>query len=839
MNFKFSYDLYRNNIKTMRYIIFITSILLVSHIYPAFAQIKPDKSLGLHSTVIVPGGMINAKKTSLILGGKKKGNLLIHSFDKFNIRTNEGIIYSPDNDIKIIVARVSNSRSYLNGALGINGNQDIVFINPKGITIGRDFQSGIQGSITFSTASNLKFGKSVISTVSKEIYLDNSSSVGQNFIYKISSQTDGDFRIENTPSDLAQINFVGFFPIPSQSGGRPNGLVLSPNQKISVYSRNIILDRGIISSLSGDIELIALKDGEVTQFFDRNPSKYSSLQLGEIRLNNQSNIVNLNNFGNTISLTADRIILERGSIISSFSNDPSQVSPSSITLNGNQINFISEKNPEMFGVPGPIRSGILSNAEFGRGVDININSNKFEILGSSGVLTRATNNATGGNIKLNISDHLKLLGGESILGSSGIGATAFQQATGGNIDIVAKKIALLNSASIQTNNFDIALPGKINVLAEDINIAGINPFIPIASQIQTNSFGSQLAGDIDVRAQTISVSDGGGIGSTTQIGTTGNVNIAARTIHLTGETPGTLGRTRLYSSVQEQEEFLQDLFNLSPEQRMPNGRASNLSVTAENISISNNAEISVKNDGSGDAGNLEVRTKSLNLFDDAEIVAATNGGDGGNIHLDTKLLSLNNSSIASSSTGAGLGGNIKVNSTLASLNQESRVEANAENNRAGNISWTTNTLLASPDSQVTATSNRGANFDGNIETNIQNTQLIKTIKLAPLRPVNTEVSQICGFDGNRLSATSEADFKTITENPSLITAWDIQQRYLTHKGKYFRDIKTGEIKPIRPVLALEYMDNGEIRSIYEPDESEYVINLISSLERKCSELRST
>ena len=78
------------------------------------------------------------------------------------------------------------------------------------------------------------------------------------------------------------------------------------------------------------------------------------------------------------------------------------------------------------------------------------------------------------------------------------------------------------------------------------------------------------------------------------------------------------------------------------------------------MSVSNQGVINVINEGTGNAGNININAEKIYL-DGGNISATTLLGKGGNINLQTQDLSLiNNSNISGTAGGQGNGGNIKT-----------------------------------------------------------------------------------------------------------------------------------------------------------------------------------
>ena len=103
---------------------------------------------------------------------------------------------------------------------------------------------------------------------------------------------------------------------------------------------------------------------------------------------------------------------------------------------------------------------------------------------------------------------------------------------------------------------------------------------------------------------------------------------------------------------------------LNPEDNTPTGNAGNVSLTTNNLTISDRASITVQNDGTGNAGNININANSINLDTEGSINGAALSGEGGNITVRSDRATLNNSFISASSNERE-GGNITVKSDHA------------------------------------------------------------------------------------------------------------------------------------------------------------------------------
>ena len=126
----------------------------------------------------------------------------------------------------------------------------------------------------------------------------------------------------------------------------------------------------------------------------------------------------------------------------------------------------------------------------------------------------------------------------------------------------------------------------------------------------------------------------------------------------------------------------------------------------------------VSNTDLGDAGNLNITAKEINLEGGGSLNAEVNSGTQGNINLTTNNIFLRNSGeINAKATGAATGGNIFTeNQDNLVLLENSQIVADAIQGNGGNINITTQGFFISPDSLISASSEFG--LDGTVEIDI-------------------------------------------------------------------------------------------------------------------------
>jgi hypothetical protein len=168
---------------------------------------------------------------------------------------------------------------------------------------------------------------------------------------------------------------------------------------------------------------------------------------------------------------------------------------------------------------------------------------------------------------------------------------------------------------------------------------------------------------------------------------------------------------------------------------IPTGASGNVSINTQQLSISDGALISVRNDGTGNGGILKIQAGSITLDNGGGITAATISGTGGDIELTANDLQLrHNSDITATGGGMGDGGNIFIQAETLIVLEDSDILANAFAGDGGNISIFARVIFLDIDSDITASSQLG--IDGtveisNLERDIQSSLELLDAKIIP------------------------------------------------------------------------------------------------------------
>ncbi len=124
----------------------------------AIAQITPDDTLGIESSILTPDVSLNGQVVDLIQGGAVRGDNLFHSFLDFNVDLGKSVYFDNPAATQAIFSRVTgNDVSKIFGTLGVAGSADLFLLNPNGILFGENASLDIAGSFLATTADAFQF----------------------------------------------------------------------------------------------------------------------------------------------------------------------------------------------------------------------------------------------------------------------------------------------------------------------------------------------------------------------------------------------------------------------------------------------------------------------------------------------------------------------------------------------------------------------------------------------------------------------------------------------------------------------------------------------------------
>ncbi|BAY99576.1 filamentous hemagglutinin family outer membrane protein [Tolypothrix tenuis PCC 7101] len=666
------------------------------------AQVTPDNTLGTDVT-----GSSNYSITN----GTRVGNNLFHSFREFALPTGSSASFENATDIQNIFSRVTGGQvSNIDGLISAKGSANLFLLNPSGIIFGPNASLNIGGSFVATTANSIKFADgsefSAVDPATKPLLTMNvpiGLQMGQN------SQG---ITVENLGHRIKS----GIFT-PLDRTQNPTGLQVKAGNTLALIGNGVNFSGGIVATDGGGhLEVGSISDGQVG--INANVTgwvgDYSTVrQFQDIHLAQQSLLDASGNSG-SIQLQGRNINLTDGSAI--LIQNFGALASEGIKIRAMEsLNLIGNLTDGSIG--SAIQTDNLGTAQAG---DITISAGQLSIQNGGLISTRMFTAASGGNITANVAGLIDIGGfaPSNPIRLSSITTTTVNSANAGNVTVSTDNLRLLNGAGLSSTTIGFGQAGTVRVNAADlIEIAGNNSIILSASALTSTTLGPGNANNTFVNTSRLVVRDGGFLGSSTvATGSSGSVIInASEFVDIQGRGAGSITPSRIVSTAETLDPITQAFFGLPP---IPTGNAGSLIINTPSLTITDGAYITVRNDGPGISGDLQINANSIFLDTQGNITASTASGNGGNIKLNLQnyLLMRQHSLMSGTAGGNGNGGNININSPIIFGLENSDITANAVQGKGGNINISTQGIIGleyssqlTPENDITASSEFGVN----------------------------------------------------------------------------------------------------------------------------------
>lgn len=765
------------------------------------AQIIPDATLPQSSIV----------NQETITGGTASGATLFHSFQTFSIPTGGVAQFLPNAGIQNIVTRVTGTeRSQINGLLSIQGQANLFFLNPNGITFGQDARLDINGSFIASTADSWTF----------------------------SNGSEFSARTPQAPPLLRMSTPIGL-----QFGTRPGSIInqarltLPPLRTLGFAGGDIQFDQGSYTSLGGNIFLMsAIAPGTVRIAPDLSLGESSLMSLGKIELSGTS-AVNVGGLrggavqirggdvivrdqarifsdtvgaidGRDIEIQAHQFRLQDRAVVRAFTvgtgtgGDITVQAKDTITLTGagyeafdrNYLKVPFDRTVQ----PNNLESAILAGT-FGQGNAGNLTLEARQVrLENGAVLGNPTQGAgAGGDLTMRVAESIDVT-------SSGIGTTAIDRGKAGDLSIQTGSLRLNRTGVITAITLGDGDSGRITIHATDdviVNGGVRDGFLP--SYIATTTISDKgNAGNLEINARRIQIENGGTISTSSgsavvdrifvSSGTSGNLTLnASEEIRLDGiglnRDSASLIATNTFGSANAGNIHLNTRRFVSLGQSFvvastfASGQGGTITVNAlDSINIvgqpsdsfgigtysgkSSFLTISQLPTATGAAGDVRLSTSQLSIQNNGRInVDSIGSGNAGTIQVNANVIRLENAGITAT-TNSGGKGNIDLRSQLILLRNGSQITTRADNSDGGNIDIKTGVLAAIPkeNSDITANAKRQG---GAINITSQGIFGFQQSRLLTSKSEITASSEIKGLDGTVTLTTFGTEPNVTAELP--------------------------------------------------------------------------
>ncbi|WP_448572432.1 two-partner secretion domain-containing protein [Trichothermofontia sp.] len=587
---------------------------------PSSAQLIPDATLGPESSVVRPD-VIKGIPSDRIEGGASRGSNLFHSFQEFNVGANRGVYFANPDGIANILSRVTGAnRSNILGTLGVLGNANLFLINPNGIVFGPNARLDLAGSFVGSTAHSVVF---------------------DNFEFSASNPQAPPLLEINIPIGLRFRDN----PAPIQVQSQDPGLAVQPGQTLALVGGDLTFDRGKLLAPDAQIELASVAGNE-----------QMGLRFTEDTLTLAPETVQ--QFQDMQLLRGAVIEISEGGSLNLYSRNLTLLGDSQIDANtlgdepGGSLTLQMTERLTMVG--GNIAAQVEADAT-GEGGDITIAAQELHLSDGAQINVDTFGAGEAGSLIVT-ADRITAIGEDADGFPSGLFASVQPGATGqgGSLDITTGDLTLLDGAQIFADTFGNGDAGSLAILAtRSVTLDGVatdGSTSALSASVNAEATGS--GGDLILTTPQLNLRNGGlmSVGTFGQ-GESGNLQVIADTIAITGTTPGGTA-SGLYAQVDPGAV----------------GNGGNLEITTQRLQLSQGGQISVSTFGAGDGGNLTIQAQDIDIQDNPSgLYAQVNAeaqGQAGLLTITTDRLRLTNgATIAANTAGQGDAGSMDITAT--------------------------------------------------------------------------------------------------------------------------------------------------------------------------------
>ncbi|MEH2468533.1 S-layer family protein [Nostoc sp.] len=359
----------------------LASVFIASLQERVFAQITPDATLPINSSVTKDGNIFN------ITGGTKAGSNLFHSFSEFSVPLGDTAYFNNTVDIQNIISRVTGgSASNIDWLIRANAPANLFLINPKGIIFGPRARLNIQGSFVATTANAIAFGDKVI--------------------FSATNPTTSVLLTINPSAFL--FNQISTAPIQNNSTNLSVGNHLS----LLLVGGDVNMNGGFLKASGGRVELAGLAQEGIVGLNVNNHNLSLNFPPDRLRasvsLTNAAEVdVTSNDSGGSIAVNAQNIdISEKSSLRAG-------IKPLATAANAKAGDItLSAKGTVT------VKDSSIYNAVFGLGDGGSLRVDTGKLIIQDGIVaTATTSSGSAGDLVVNASDSIELTGSSSSNGT--------------------------------------------------------------------------------------------------------------------------------------------------------------------------------------------------------------------------------------------------------------------------------------------------------------------------------------------------------------------------------------------------------------------------------------
>ncbi|WP_232231761.1 two-partner secretion domain-containing protein [Coleofasciculus chthonoplastes] len=460
---------------------------------------------------------------------------------------------------------------------------------------------------------------------------------------------------------------------------------------------------------------------------------------------------------------AGNIDIETGRLFSQelgrvTTNTIGQGDSGNLTINADLVEVIGSSSPDNAG-------GLFSQTNgLGDAGNLTINTDKL-IIRNGGLVSASTilSSGDGGVVTVNAAESIDIIG-TTPEGNfpSAIGNIARGTGDAGNIFVNTQRLMIRDGGAIGTTTFSQGDGGDLTVNAsESIDIIGKAAVGEIPSAISVDTFSLSPdagdAGNLLVNTRQLRIEDGAFISASTfGAGQGGNLQVnATEAINLMGRSidgfPSGLYAQGFGTGNAGDLEVKTDQLRVEDGARITVATgtiADDTQLIANSLSFGLGLEVEFSDQATGNAGTMWIDANSIQLDNQGSLIARTISGEGGNINLQAEdLIEMRRNSLISAEAlgGQGNGGNITIDTEfiVAIEDENSDIVADAFGGDGGNINITAQNIFGlefrpQRTPKSDITASSRFGLDGTVEINSPDVDPSRELNQLPTKPIDVQ-----------------------------------------------------------------------------------------------------
>ncbi|MEM6404439.1 MAG: hypothetical protein AAF757_30145, partial [Cyanobacteria bacterium P01_D01_bin.116] len=479
------------------------------------------------------------------------------------------------------------------------------------------------------------------------------------------------------------------------------GLEVQPGKTLALIGGNVELTNGFLVAPDGRVELGSVL-GPAKVSLNSIESGFSLgyegiEKLGDIQLSQVSSIDVSGDVGGDAAINSRNLKIVEGSQIASVVSNQGK---------GSNININTKENFEL--ASGSNFALLMANNASGKGTNLFVSANKLLIKNGAFIFSDNLTSGVGSDIQV------KAKTVEFSGSNTGILTNTLGTGVGGNIKVDTQKLSLQNGSQISSITLSSGKGGNIDIVAkESVTATGFSN-IETGSGIFAQTTGAGTAGTITIDSSQLNLFNGAQINSRTFVdGAAGEITVKAENINISGIA---LGKNGEVITLPDKPVLTSGI--LASTEDNSSGNAAPLTITTNNLNISDGGVVETSTLGSGDGSTLTINAKNISLSGISKnelfptSILSTSGnfpgtnfvgfpdatGKGGSVNITTDNLTVDNqaqvavSSLNSTDAARGAG-NIDINAENISLINGGKLNAQSNSGDGGNITLNLKDLL--------------------------------------------------------------------------------------------------------------------------------------------------